>query len=50
MSVAAIDEPESFIRWHYIWCALIALAVMIAVIVADDLWFLDFVHVLSSLL
>jgi len=50
MSVAAIHKPESLIHWHYLWWALMALAVMIAAIVAGDLWFLDFVHVFSSLL
>lgn len=49
MTAAAVT-PTSLIRWHYLWWALTALAVMIAAIVLDNLWFLNFVHVLSSLL
>ena len=50
MTVAAIKISESVIRWHYLPWALLAIAVMVAAIVADNLWFLDYVHVFSSLL
>ena len=50
MKAAAIKASESIIRWHYLPWALLAIAVMVAAIVADNLWFLDYVHVFSSLL
>src|SRR5215469_12028373 len=50
MKVAAIKASESIIRWHYLPWALLAVGVMVAAIVADNLWFLDYVHVFSSLL
>jgi uncharacterized membrane protein len=50
MTVAAVAMPESLIRWRYLPWALAALAAMVAVIAADNLWLLDFVHVFSSLL
>ena len=50
MKVAAIKASENIIRWHYLPWALLAIAVMVAAIVADNLWFLDYVHVFSSLL
>ena len=50
MTVAAIKASESIIRWHYLPWALLAIAVMVAAIVADNFWFLDYVHVFSSLL
>ena len=49
MTAAAIT-PASLIRWHYLWWSLAALAVMIAAIMIGNLWFLNFIHVLSSLL
>jgi hypothetical protein len=50
MTVATIKTTESVIRWHYLPWALLAIAVMVGAIVADNLWFLDYVHVFSSLL
>src|SRR6516165_12688786 len=50
MSVATIKTTQSVIRWHYLPWALLAIGVMVAAIVADNLWFLDYVHVFSSLL
>ncbi len=50
MTLAAAAAPERFIRWGYLWCALAAIAVMIAAIALGNLWFLDFVHIFSSLL
>jgi uncharacterized membrane protein len=42
--------PAKLIRWHYLWYAAAALAVMIAVIASRDLWYLNFVHVFCGLL
>jgi hypothetical protein len=50
MTAAAIEPTEGFLRWRYLGWALAAIAVMIAAIVAGNIWFLDFVHVFSSLL
>lgn len=50
MAVAAIKTAEGVIRWRYLPWALLAIAVMVAAILADNLWFLDYVHVFSSLL
>jgi len=50
MTIAATATPEPIIRWSYVWCALAAIAVMIAAIAIGNFWFLDFVHVSSSLL
>jgi len=50
MTVVAAATPEGLIRWRYLPWALAAIAVMIAVIAAGNIWFLDFVHVFSSLL
>jgi hypothetical protein len=49
VAVAAI-KTVGVIRWRYLPWALLAIAVMIAAILADNLWFLDYVHVFSSLL
>jgi uncharacterized membrane protein len=50
MTVLAAETTEGLIRWRYLPWALAALAAMIAVIVAGNIWLLDFVHVFSSLL
>src|SRR3974390_54018 len=50
MTAIAIESPEPFIRWRYLWLALAGIAVMVAAVMIGNLWFLDFVHVLSSLL
>jgi hypothetical protein len=50
MTVVAAETSEGLIRWRYLPWALAALAAMIAVIVAGNIWLLDFVHVFSSLL
>jgi hypothetical protein len=46
----AIAAPQSLIVWRYLWWALAAIGVMIGAIVADNLWFLDFIHVFTGLL
>ena len=48
MTVATTVTTEKFIRWRYLWWALSAVGVMIAAILAGNIWFLDFVHVFSS--
>jgi len=50
MIIATTVKTESFVRWRYLWLALSAVGVMIAAIVAGNFWFLNFVHVFSSLL
>ncbi len=43
-------RPGSLFRWHYLWYVAAAFAVMVAAIVAKNLWFLNFVHVFTGLL
>ena len=50
MTVLSAETSEGLIRWRYLPWALAAIAAMIAVIVAGNIWLLDFVHVFSSLL
>lgn len=50
MTVAATGMPIRLFHWGYLWCALAAIVVMIAAIVIGNLWFLNFIHVFSSLL
>jgi hypothetical protein len=50
MTVAVTAKPEGLIRWRYMWYASTALLVMIAAIVIDNFWLLNFIHVSSSLL
>jgi hypothetical protein len=50
VATASIGKPEPFIRWGYAWSALAGIAVMTAAIIVGNLWFLNFVHVFSSLL
>ena len=42
--------PARLIRWGYLWWAVAAIMGMIAAIRIGNFWFLDFVHVFSSLL
>ena len=44
------SEPPSLIRLHHLWYVAAAFAVMIAAIVSDNLWFLNWVHVFTGLL
>jgi hypothetical protein len=48
--MANVTPAESLIRWNYALYALVALGVMVAAIEIGDLWFLNFVHVSTSLL
>jgi hypothetical protein len=50
MTIAAAETPEPFIRWNYLCWAAASIAVMIASIAIGNLWFLNFIHVFSSLL
>jgi hypothetical protein len=50
MTAVAVEIPQGFIRWGYLWLALAGIAVMIAAVLIGNIWFLDFVHVFSSLL
>ena len=44
------ERPGSIIRWHYLWYVAAALAMMVAAIVIQNLWLLNYIHVFSSLL
>ena len=49
-TVAAGVDPSTRIQWrNLIWCA-VALAIMLWAILSRDLWFLNFVHVVTGLL
>jgi uncharacterized membrane protein len=50
MTADTVETSESLIRWSYLWCALAAIAAMTVAIVIRNLWLLNFIHVLSSLL
>ncbi len=50
MTTTFIAAPERLIHWYYACFALAAVFVMVAAIAIGDIWFLDFVHVFSSLL
>jgi uncharacterized membrane protein len=47
---AAVAAPQPILRWDYVAWALAAIAVMVAAVTIGNLWFLDFVHVFSSVL
>ncbi len=44
------NSPGKLIRWHYLWYAAAALAVMVAVIASRNVWLLNFLHVFTGLL
>jgi len=50
MTTMAVTGPTNLVRWHYLWFAGAAIAIMIAAISLNNLWFLNFVHVFSGLL
>ena len=50
MTTVVLDRPGSIVHWPYAWCALVSLVVMAAAIAIGNLWFLNFVHVSTSLL
>ncbi len=50
MTEIAVGKPAGLFRWHYLWYVAVAFAVMTAAIVAENFWFLNFVHVFTGLL
>jgi hypothetical protein len=50
MAVAVAEIPEGLIRWRYLWYASAAIAVMILAIMIGNFWFINLIHVFSSLL
>ena len=50
MVAVSNERPGSIIRWHYVWYVAAVFAMMIAAIVIQNLWLLNYVHVFSSLL
>jgi hypothetical protein len=50
MAVAAAEVPEGFIHWRYLWYSSAAFAVMISAITIGNFWFLNLIHVFTSLL
>jgi hypothetical protein len=50
MTVAVAEMQQGLIRWHYLWWASAAFAVMVLAIMLGNLWFLNFIHVFASLL
>jgi hypothetical protein len=47
VSRAPVASP---LRWSYVAAALVALAAMVAAILGNSLWFLNFVHVMAGVL
>jgi hypothetical protein len=50
MATVTADAPTQIIRWHYLWYAALALAVMTVAIASENRWFLNFVHVLCGVM
>jgi hypothetical protein len=51
MTIATSAGPSiRFINWSYVWCALAAIIVMIVAVAIGNFWFLNFIHVFTSLL
>lgn len=49
-AAATAVQPVPLIRLRYLWYVAAALAVMVAAIVIGNLWFLNWVHVMSGVL
>lgn len=50
-SLATPSGPRpGLVRWHYLWYVAGALAVLVAAVLAGNLWLLDWVHVMSGVL
>jgi hypothetical protein len=49
VTVGRVKMSGDLIRWRYTWYVAAAFLVMIAAIVSGALWFLNFVHVFTSL-
>jgi uncharacterized membrane protein len=50
MATLTVEGPPAIVRWNYVGYALIAIGVMIAAIVSQDRWFLNFVHVICGVM
>lgn len=50
MATAVEETPERLVHLGYLSCAVASIAIMIAAIMIGNLWFLNFIHVISSLL
>ena len=49
-AAATAVQPVPLIRLRYLWYVAAALAVMVAAIEIGNLWFLNWVHVMSGVL
>ena len=49
-TIAVADEQVPGINWNNLWWVAAVLAVMVAAILIDDFWYLNFVHVIAGLL
>src|SRR5690606_19210096 len=50
-SLATPSGPRpGLVRWHYLWYVAGALAVLVAAVLAGNLWLLDWVHVVCGVL
>jgi hypothetical protein len=50
MTITTPEVPEGFIRWRYLWYSSAAIALMISAITIGNFWFLNLIHVFSSLI
>ncbi|WP_322997616.1 hypothetical protein [Castellaniella sp.] len=53
MDASLVTTPEAgpgLIRWRYLWYVAAALLVLVVAIAAGNIWFLDWVHVMSGVL
>ena len=50
MTAIADTAPGPIVRWHYLGCSALALAVMTVAITSHERWFLNFVHVISGVM
>ena len=44
------EDTPSLIRWRDLWWVAAAFAIMVAAIVSEDAWFLNFVHVFAGVM
>ena len=49
-AVSVVDEQAPTIQWRNLWWVAASLVVMVVAIRSHDLWFLNFVHVLTGLM
>jgi hypothetical protein len=49
-TTTAAPDPSTQIQWHNLFWSTLALGVMVWSILSHDLWFLNFVHVVTGLL